>query len=240
LDFVKNEENPFDFNKVIPMPESLNVNSGPVTDTSLAAYDIINSKGLSWDWDIRKKNPIGEYHAFHKTRTGSTVTLEEYIKMEIAIGSADLKLGEKLCKNVELYGCPTWYEWCCRNWGTKWNAAEPTSELNGNTLKIVFDTAWSHPRPVIKKLASLFPDLRIDHNWADEDIGSNTGTSNYKYGIIEYTECPEDCSQRAYYLYEYCWERQACFGQDSTGKYYKKNCDDYENCGDCEINKKKV
>jgi hypothetical protein len=26
--------------------------------------------------------------------------------------------------NIEKYGSPTWDEWCCEQWGTKWNACD--------------------------------------------------------------------------------------------------------------------
>lgn len=57
-----------------------------------------------------------------------------------------------------------WYEWCVREWGTKWNAGE-TSNLffssNGEKLSITFDTAWSPPIPWVKKVAIKYPDLTI-------------------------------------------------------------------------------
>ena len=38
LKFIKGEETLFDFNKVIPMPESLNIEAGSRTDSGLKAY----------------------------------------------------------------------------------------------------------------------------------------------------------------------------------------------------------
>lgn len=39
-----------------------------------------------------------------------------------------------------------WYEWCVQNWGTKWDACQcVTSEMDGETLQLQFETAWSPP-----------------------------------------------------------------------------------------------
>lgn len=50
-----------------------------------------------------------------------------------------------------------------KNWGTKWNAYEVTIS-NG---VVTFDTAWSHPEPVIDELSSKFPDEEIEIRYAD-------------------------------------------------------------------------
>lgn len=75
-----------------------------------------------------------------------------------------------------------WYEWCCDNWGTKWNSYEPSVDEDGSDGKWIvwFDTAWSAPTPVIDALAMKYPGIRIDHRWADEDIGYNCGIRRYR------------------------------------------------------------
>ena len=37
-EFVKSEESEFDFNKIIPMPDSLNIESGSRTDRAILVY----------------------------------------------------------------------------------------------------------------------------------------------------------------------------------------------------------
>jgi len=58
------------------------------------------------------------------------------------------------------------YEWCVDNWGTKWNAGKVIRlDLPSGQITLTFDTAWSPPTPVVKKLSELFPDLylRLDY-----------------------------------------------------------------------------
>ena len=43
-------------------------------------------------------------------------------------------------------------------------------------------TAWSAPHPVLEKLTEMFPDIELEHEWADEDIGQNCGRYSYKAG----------------------------------------------------------
>lgn len=63
-------------------------------------------------------------------------------------------------------------EWGIGNWGTKWNAYEGT-RLDDTSVQ--FDTAWSHPFPVIEALSVKFPEAVITVKYADEDLGSNLG-----------------------------------------------------------------
>lgn len=76
-----------------------------------------------------------------------------------------------------------WYEWHLENWGTKWNGYDYSLDEPGdNGLFVVwFDTAWSAPEPVVRRLAELFPLVHIDHRYADEDIGRNCGIVKYRH-----------------------------------------------------------
>ena len=56
------------------------------------------------------------------------------------------------------------YEWCRDNWGTKWNFSEvsgPVLEVRPRVCKLYysFETAWSPPTPLIRKMGEIFPDL---------------------------------------------------------------------------------
>lgn len=80
-----------------------------------------------------------------------------------------------------------WYDWNIAHWGTKWNSYGYCEyDQSKNALK--FNTAWSAPHPVIEKLSEMYPDIGIEHSWADEDIGYNCGKYVYADGerIEEY------------------------------------------------------
>ena len=179
---TESDERAFDFNKIIPMPESLNVAWGSSTDRAIAYYvterltipveqtnlkDLVHNS-FSDDWATEVVSRIKKY-----IDEGGT---DDWDKVYEA--------GKQYMYNREHYGCYTWYEWCCRHWGTKWNACEPDWSLDDGML--VFQTAWSAPFPVIEALAQKYPDLEFTHRWADEDIGSNCGEMWWSEGRKRY------------------------------------------------------
>ena len=80
--------------------------------------------------------------------------------------------------------------WRIKNWGTKWDVYEVSdweyiiSDIKPPIAKISFYTAWSTPFPAILKLSKLFPTLRIECKFADEDTGSNCGMYVFKDGNL--------------------------------------------------------
>ena len=47
---------------------------------------------------------------------------------------------------------------------------------------IWFQTAWAEPKPVIEALARRYPDITIEHEWANEDLGEGCGRRVYENG----------------------------------------------------------
>lgn len=73
-------------------------------------------------------------------------------------------------------GVVCWYSWRNANWGTKWGAYNcGACDLNEDMTLLTFDTAWSHPQPVVDALAAKHPGVRFVVSWADEDTGYNLG-----------------------------------------------------------------
>ena len=73
---------------------------------------------------------------------------------------------------LERIGFFNWYDWSCANWGTKWNADHPRIEddtIEHGYLEIFFETAWSEPEPIFRKLIEMFPKLTFDCRWRYED-----------------------------------------------------------------------
>jgi len=108
-----------------------------------------------------------------------TVDFEKIIPMPDNIYRGNLGAAEQ-----KLYGNNNWYDWSLVNWGTKWDAYgyDDCIDYSGDKDSITFLTAWSAPHPVIEKLAQMYPAVKIEHEWADEDIGSNCGRRVYYDG----------------------------------------------------------
>ena len=71
------------------------------------------------------------------------------------------------------YGSSDWYGWNCDNWGTKWDCSD--SHYTEEDKILQFQTAWACPDKIIAEMKLMFPDLKFNGNYADEDLGSNVG-----------------------------------------------------------------
>lgn len=124
-------------------------------------------------------------------------------------------------KERELYGENNWYDFSISKWGCKWPSygyehlekgydnnekspifeqysAKQYLEKFGNSIE--FSTAWSAPHPILQKLSEMYPDMEIEHKWADEDFGYNTGEIHYKGGEVTFENVPDGGSKEAYEL----------------------------------------
>jgi hypothetical protein len=72
-------------------------------------------------------------------------------------GSSDEQL-------IAKYGARDWYEWCNKNWGTKWDVMEDGVGFDeeGDCLIASFESAWAPPIAGILAISELFPDVQLD------------------------------------------------------------------------------
>lgn len=219
----------FDFEKIIPMPKSLQVEDGSMTDENIVYYlterCVIPIKCLpaatqgmirtlvtncfSDDW------PTEVFRRAYDRGRNATEEQRE----------AMYRSGATYIENYLKYGCTTWYTWCRQWWGTKWNACQ-TQIIDRNT--IVFDTAWSNPEPILLKLAEMYPDTEIEHWWADEDMGSNAGHRSINGDCVEEERFDEP--HEAYAAYVKCWGESECLYQDEYGNWCRRDCDQCHGC----------
>lgn len=151
LAFIKDDKEEISFNKIIPMPESLNIE-----------HSSVGTWAMTYIIDLVKGN--------------KDVALEAREKHPNILDDANIKLGVQMLENKVLYGDTDWYGWRVAHWGTKWDAYDIVP--CGNIIE--FNTAWSAPVPVIQELAKKFPDVGFTLEWADEDCGYNTGSIKLK------------------------------------------------------------
>lgn len=60
--------------------------------------------------------------------------------------------------NLATYGYSNWYDFCRHEWGTKWDTGgdkQNITEIDKNTVKFVFETAWAPPISFYSKLEEL-------------------------------------------------------------------------------------
>ena len=171
-----------DFNKVIPMPEALKIEESSVMHKGLKAVqdfmEIYSMEKTEEEFKAAIWNiPQSSINAFLRMRTD--VSREEWT------------LGLQAYRNIAQYGAASWYDWCVKNWGTKWNACEPTLDSDENDVDYLrFETAWSAPHPILEKLSEMFPNATFEHSSADEDLGNNCGERVYSGGKLQEEHIP--------------------------------------------------
>lgn len=167
LNFVKSENSEFDFKKIIPMPEELNIVSGGPTEIGLEYYAL-----------LRKREKGSGFFVSQVKDAIEAIEGEENFE--------EIKdLGKKAWLNLINYGYTTWLGWCVEYWGTKWNASEV--EIKDNVIS--FETAWACPTKVLIALSKKFNTIKFSFKYASEDLGTSSYIGTISDGIM--TESPD-------------------------------------------------
>ena len=195
----------FDFNNIIPMPESLLSVSSPAQETAVLAH-VTDGFTKPVTESIAQKvyavchgdNPFFTYdeeirHRY--TKLAETLDADEMVDMSLSLDGPSEKIslrekGKIYVENYEKYGTATWYEWACNNWGTKWNACDVTETASDNSVTWEFLTAWCAPVPVIEKLEQEFPDLSYEFWYTNEDDFQHS--YGLRYNPVEWDDCEEE------------------------------------------------
>lgn len=194
----------FDFNKIVPMPEELNISSCTSGEWGMR-YIILKSDKDNFLLPDEDRNFIKQFENMS----------EEDIK-------DSLEYGKKYLHNLSKYGYKTWYDWRSdpSNWNTKWNSCDSEcSRIDDNEVMFTFSTAWSFCHPIVKKLSEMFPTLTIEAKWSDEDAGSNTGSIEIRNKVYIRENYPDDGSNEAYKLYKELWGCDYIVYDEETDSY---------------------
>ena len=138
-------------------------------------------------------------------------------------GAKLLAFGRQLQENIKLYGAPTWYEWACENWGTKWNACDPKVDVDARS--ITFETAWAVPVGIVCALADRFPEIDWKWLYVDDNWNDNAGRLTHEDGSISAYEA-EFGSSEACEIYIEMWGVGDCMYQDENGKWHLYDCNE--------------
>ena len=105
-----------------------------------------------------------------------------------------------------------WFNWCCDNWGTKWDISSEDDEddydakMREDATSVGFYTAWSPPINWLQYVALMYPTLKFELRYGEP------GNNFSGYIVIQNDEILEeeegDCG--VYYSDKYC-----------------ENCEDY-------------
>lgn len=209
------DEEIFDFNKVIKMPEELNIEFSSKSNDSLILYlNYINPNNTYFknNSSIEEKEFFNIYNKIKDQLfiNNSNIILNESEIKKIINKYKDneldelLLLGKTQVDNLIKYGYMNWYEWRINNWGTKWNSIN--FKLYEDNKSFSIDTPWDPPIPILIQLSKDNPSIKIAMIYADENIGSNAGYVLISKGKIEYKGKFKDYSVDAYKLAFDVWE----------------------------------
>lgn len=133
LEDVKSDDSPLDADKVIPYP-----------------LEFKKLDDVAKVWDKKWNDVIGTLKS-----DGVNVDADE---RESAWKKFIAENGDRPRDGFNQGG----YDWCVKNWGTKWGFCRAelvdTDEESG-WIEFGFQTAWSPPIPLVKKMGEVFPEL---------------------------------------------------------------------------------
>ena len=211
--FIEREgEKVFDFNKLIPMPEELSdtLAGGSVNEcvvyyifkeskTKKEFFDNLYAKrkiiGYFFRGDLKPSMRLSEIEKTILDRIGNVQHLRMY-DSESWVDSdkfshTPYEVGKFYYEVREKYGYTDWYDWACKNWGTKWNACHCSIVDNDH---ISFDTAWAAPVPIFEALAKRYPDRTITVSSVYEDSEGESYCAEYNGDSYkEWVEPAEVC-----------------------------------------------
>lgn len=127
-----------DFNKIIPMPEDLDISSDSIS------RDAANYIRLMAGEEPFSRLGIRDY------TDGLIERMEEAKAENPESFEKQMERGRQYIENYKKYGAPTWYEWRLDHWGTKWNAYE-CERWDDNTIS--WQTAWNGVPDLMSKLS---------------------------------------------------------------------------------------
>lgn len=165
IDYIMNGDK-VDFNKLVPMPEDLNVTDGSIMNDAIIYY--LSDR-------LRRENipNLNKYLRFSSSIENCKKYVEDLNQEEL---NELYKQGRQYVFNQDNYGFKTWYDWRLCYWGTKWNACD---SLRCGDIEVFFNTAWSFPEPLFKKLCELFPEENINFFGDNEDGTEYTGYNDH-------------------------------------------------------------
>ena len=150
----------FDFNKLIPMPDDLKLDAGSIEGDSIACYYLsLNDDEKNKLMKLLKSKEASYCHNYWNKYKDDIKKLENNPKrlnkkINNFNGLFDFdkekqftsinELGKQYVETIKKYNFPQWYDWCVKNWGTKWNVEEDVDivyDKNIDEYDISFQTA---------------------------------------------------------------------------------------------------
>ena len=188
LTAIKNDEfgiGSIDFNKIIPIPEIMDILKNPDAQTALKYYQ--SCMQACAEALMSGESPseiVYKQRMFHQNKPEMW------------------NLGKECYSTIKRYGTGNELDINRKMWSSKWNAfgytKSPKYEEGSDTIR--FLSANERVSKVIEKLSEMFPDTEFLYRWADENMGDNVGEAKYENGECIKEHIPVNNSIEAYEL----------------------------------------
>lgn len=228
--FVETEARAFDFERIIPMPEDLDIfgprgelgydmryerleylcqhyctpdsTYSPLLGVSESLFESVRLTSKEW-WKIGCPEPLEPKKRLSKEDRLLLSGRYPLYNSEPHMEYPSLYIGYMITQNRLLYGYPSWWDWRGRHWGTPWNAFQPS--LLDEGFGWIFETAYNRPEPIVRALSKNFPDPLFTLRYADEVYGVNCGEVTYQDGNETHIYLPEERTSVAAKFAERLW-----------------------------------
>lgn len=156
------ETNQFDFSKIAPMPQELDVEHSLSVEIYIM-YHI--TRRCSMSWRELPEDKLSLVTADPGYLFSRALKIEKG-KWKPTRDSYDNR-GRVYVQNIRCFGFPSWYGWRKAHWGTKWNA---TGTAVSGADEVSFSTVDNPPLPVVASLSAMYPGSEIEFIWLAEDF----------------------------------------------------------------------
>ncbi len=218
----------FDFNKLYPMPEDLEIEFSTKSDEGLLLYLTKINNNVLYYGNKEDKISSEEFEDIVLKISKHLCNKEQLFLSEKELNKILTKYNNEVDKLIELgkrqvdnilnYDAINWYEWRIKNWGCKWNSNNLTIGDKGNTFS--FETPWDPPFGAIIKLSELNPNIRFALLYSDEDIGCHVGYMLLQGGRVDYKGSFKNKSVDAYKLAFELWGCEDEYEFDEANNTY--------------------
>jgi hypothetical protein len=197
--FTANDSEPghedLDFRKIIPVPKVIRALEAVTIADRIGAKRLLGAAGI----DVSAIVDGSRADTKHLRRMTRTDVQRMFELLEEDLNPAHVEAAHLILECHRAAGCLTSYDWRVRSWGTKWNTLYTRVTRECETeLEVIFDTAWTAPLPIFRKLGRMFPDLAFSVAAADPDMDwALKGKVRGSYAAFQEAEV-EDVHERIY------------------------------------------
>lgn len=185
------------FNKLVPMPESLNITSGGSVNKAMAVI-LYEKYNIDTGIKVIQKYPWAKDYK----------TIEDLIAYIKEDENLNLEEGQIAIDNVKNYGHKDWFDWRVANWGSKWDSGDEVSvnEISDDQISLEMSTAWSPPTTAFATAFEKLSLISIEIEYEEPSCGFEgtftveNGESSDDQREYDATKNCEMCEEDA----EYC------------------------------------